>query len=80
MKEVFQLLALILPTEVTFNVHSVFLEKWSGRPWSTAPNVEFEYFSSSFLTVFELQVEETPFLPIGYVLLVQRPINVSLKT
>ena len=59
-REAFQLLALILPTEVTFNVHRLFLEKWSARTWSTAPNVEFECFSSSLLTEFGLQVEEAP--------------------
>jgi len=59
-REAFQLLALILPTEVTFNVRHLFLEKWSARTWSTALNVEFECFSSSLLAVFGLQVEEVP--------------------
>ena len=57
-REAFQLLALILPIEVTFKLHRLFLEKWSTRTWSTAPNVEFECFVCSPLTVFGLQVEK----------------------
>jgi anaphase-promoting complex subunit 1 len=52
--ECFQLLALILPTELIFPIHHLFLEKWSERTWSTAENVEFECFSSSLYTVFGL--------------------------
>ncbi|KAJ3503489.1 hypothetical protein NLJ89_g8410 [Agrocybe chaxingu] len=56
--EVLQLLALTLPTEVTFDLHRLFLEKWSTRAWSTARNVEFECLASALYTVFGLTVEE----------------------
>ncbi|KAF9476890.1 hypothetical protein BDN70DRAFT_838543, partial [Pholiota conissans] len=55
----FQLLALILPTELTFPIHRLFLEKWSDSAWSTAENVEFECFSSSLYTAFGLALPDT---------------------
>ncbi|KDR78406.1 hypothetical protein GALMADRAFT_224779 [Galerina marginata CBS 339.88] len=58
--EAFQLLALIMPNDITFNIHRLFLEKWSALAWSTAENVEFECFSTSLYTVFRLEFEETP--------------------
>uniref|UniRef100_A0A8H8CEQ4 Anaphase-promoting complex subunit 1 n=1 Tax=Psilocybe cubensis TaxID=181762 RepID=A0A8H8CEQ4_PSICU len=60
--ECFQLLALILPTEITFEIHRLFLEKWSARSWSTAENVEFECFSTSLYSVFHLDFVERPVL------------------
>ncbi|KAF8954432.1 hypothetical protein BDZ97DRAFT_1928284 [Flammula alnicola] len=55
--ECFQLLALILPPELTFEIHRLFLEKWSAMTWSTAENVEFECFSSSLYAVFGLEFQ-----------------------
>lgn len=60
--ECFQLLALILPTEITFEIHRLFLEKWSSRAWSTAENVEFECFSTSLYSVFRLDFADRPVL------------------
>ncbi|PPQ90258.1 hypothetical protein CVT25_013083 [Psilocybe cyanescens] len=58
--ECFQLLALILPTEITFEIHRLFLEKWSACSWSTAENVEFECFSTSLYTIFGLDFAVKP--------------------
>ena len=56
--ESFQLLALILPADVSFSLHRAFLENWSGQWWSTAENVEFRCFTSALYTVFGLEVED----------------------
>lgn len=50
----FHLLALILPTEVTFPIHRLFLENWSAKAWSTSENVQYECFCSSLYTTFGL--------------------------
>ena len=55
--ECFQLLALTLPAEITFEVRRLFLERWCERTWSTAQNFEFDCFSSVLLHVFGLEVE-----------------------
>lgn len=58
--ECFQLIALILPSEITFNLHHLFLQKWSAQAWATTENVEFECFSSSLYAVFGLDFEHQP--------------------
>ncbi|KAF8154084.1 anaphase promoting complex subunit 1 [Crassisporium funariophilum] len=58
--ECFQMLALILPADIAFHLHRVFLENWSIRRWSTATNVEFECFTAALYTIFGLAVEATP--------------------
>lgn len=68
--ECFQLLALTLPSEVTFEIRQVFLEKWCDRAWSTTQNLEFNCFSSALLQVFGLEVEDIiipkdPWLKLG---------------
>ena len=55
--ECFQLLALTLPNEVTFEIRRLFLEKWCERGWSTCRDVEFNCFSITLLQVFGLEVE-----------------------
>ena len=59
--ECFQLLALTLPAEITFEVRRLFLERWCERTWSTAQDFEFDCFSSVLLDVFGLQVEKWTF-------------------
>ena len=59
--ESFQLLALTLPSEITFEVRRLFLERWCERTWSTAQNFEFDCFSSVLLHVFGLEAEKLPF-------------------
>jgi anaphase-promoting complex subunit 1 len=56
--ECFQLLALILPADVSFTLHRTFLENWSARRWSTAENVEFGCFTTALYAVFRLEVED----------------------
>jgi anaphase-promoting complex subunit 1 len=68
--ECFQLLALTLPSEVTFEIRQVFLDKWCERAWSTVQNLEFDCFSSALLQVFGLEVEDIaiekePWLKLG---------------
>ena len=56
--ECFQLLALIIPADVSFALHRAFLENWSAQWWSTAENVEFKCFSSALYAVFGLDAED----------------------
>lgn len=68
--ECFQLLALTLPADVTFEIRRVFLDKWCERGWSTTQNLEFNCFSSALLEVFGLEVEaivieKDPWLRLG---------------
>jgi anaphase-promoting complex subunit 1 len=56
--ECFQLLALILPADVSFALHRTFLENWSAQWWSTADNVEFGCFTTALYAVFGLEVED----------------------
>ena len=56
--ECFQLLALILPADVSFALHCAFLENWSAQWWSIAGNVEFGCFTSALYAVFGLEVED----------------------
>ena len=58
--ECFQLLALTLPTEITFELHCLFLEKWSSLHWSTSQNVEFSCFSGALYQVLGFATEEIP--------------------
>ncbi len=58
--ECFQLLALILPTELTFPIFGLFIEKWSAKAWSVAENVEFECFSTSLYSAFGLAFPDLP--------------------
>lgn len=60
--ECFQLLALILPADVSFDFHRAFLENWSAQWWSTAENVEFGCFTSALYAIFGLGVEDV-FVP-----------------
>lgn len=69
-QDCFHLLALILPTELTFNIHRLFLERWSSKRWSMAENTEFECFSCSLFEVFGLETEDKlssmdPWLTLG---------------
>lgn len=59
--ECFQLLALTLPNEVTFEIRRLFLEKWCEQAWSTCRDVEFNCFFTTLLQVFCLQVEGMQF-------------------
>jgi anaphase-promoting complex subunit 1 len=56
--ECFQLLALIIPADVSFALHRAFLENWSAQWWSTAENVEFKCFTSALYAVFGLDAED----------------------
>ena len=54
-----QILALTLPSETFFLLHRLFLEKWSSRNLSTSDDVEFECFTDSLYSTFELDTEVT---------------------
>jgi anaphase-promoting complex subunit 1 len=52
-----QILALTLPPEILFSLHRFFLEQWSSRSLSTCEGVEFECFTCSLYSVFDLDSE-----------------------
>jgi anaphase-promoting complex subunit 1 len=54
-----QILALTLPSEILFTLHRFFFEKWSSCSLSTRDGVEFECFTSSLYSAFDLDNEVT---------------------
>jgi anaphase-promoting complex subunit 1 len=52
-----QILALTLPSDFFFSLHRLFLEQWSSRSLSTSDGVEFDCFTDSLYSVFDLDTE-----------------------
>ncbi|PPQ69054.1 hypothetical protein CVT24_000097 [Panaeolus cyanescens] len=53
-----QMLALILPHDIAFDLHFTFLQIWSQHNYAQADDMEFECFKRALYKVFDIQVEE----------------------